>query len=747
MGKVRVEHGEVKSAAQAQPMRWAMLNATGAAIYISMLGPDQNGNACGCRCPSCGEDLQAVNVGKEASHFQKPNTRGMFFRHPSGHQRKDCNFLAAKLAALHLLMERGEVDLPPPRRTGMLQGISGTTYTGVAEGQSWRGHITSKVWLDSQTARITLNGRTVLVLLEARPRLTSDAGVDGIITIRVNDPDVASWEPDQILAALSLDSEFSCWIKHWDDEKLAAEAQGKALALADEAMDFLPLELGSLDGLSNLQKSETILHAKVKEILATAGRLRVPFCEQDVSRVMVDSSRRSSAVHINAQDLTLSEVRLESPLPGMVPDVLCAALGSRNPYESSFTLQIEVAVTHRVDAAKRAKIVSHNLACIEIDLTRLGALHGRITVDQLRTAVIDATDCKFWVFNPVLACMASSREQQLEREDQELHRLDQREAERLEWLYECSTERLIELLLPALKHHWLTESPLRVDEGYEVLPEEITERLATRGFKDAGDSQLLKKDGVLSCLEDIRSRNLTQRSAGRFGGLWRLGQAPELRSYVTLGLIAAKAYPLNLTPEDQARFKDLRSKVMDNLDREQMEYARPAIHDGLIGRLFPKMSDLLAMPFGTREDLRAKAEAKRKKARAEAEIKARAEREKNEAIQRELLREQAKQIEELGKKRERREKVNEILLRESVDGWAQVTSAKTVEVVLKQMGVVRLIDKYARSGINVESLLRGAWDARTRGDYFRKWFGEQEFEDTGKALLMLEALRAAGLLR
>jgi hypothetical protein len=350
MKRVRVEQGEIKNAGSSvkleQPMRWAVSKLNGAAIYIGMLGPDKNGNACGCKCPACGEDLQAVNAGKPSSHFLKENTLGQFFRHPSGHQRKDCSFQAAKLAALHLLMERGEIDLPPPRRTGVQHGVSGATYTEVAEGRRWHGRITDRVWLDSQSAKITLDGRTVLVQLQARTGLSSEE-FDGVITIRVNDPVVASWEPDQILEALRLDSDFSCWDKHWDDEELEADARRKALAIADKAMDALPPELGGLDGLTNLQKSETVLHAKVKDILAQAGGLRAPSCNQPVSRVMCDGSQRSKPARIDGHYLTLSDVRLESPMPGMVPDVLCTARSSRNTSES-FMLLIEVAVTHRV---------------------------------------------------------------------------------------------------------------------------------------------------------------------------------------------------------------------------------------------------------------------------------------------------------------------------------------------------------------------------------------------------------------
>ena len=196
MGQVRVERGEVRRVTQkerqGQPMRWAEYKATGQVTYIGWLGAARNGNACGCKCPACGEDLQAVNADKDASHFLKANTRGMYFRHPSGHQREECSFLMAKLAALHLLMECGEVDLPPPRRAASHRGASGTNYTGEAVGHAWRGRITDKVWVDSQSARITIDGRTVFVQLQARPNFLSDAAVDGVIAIRVNDPIVAS---------------------------------------------------------------------------------------------------------------------------------------------------------------------------------------------------------------------------------------------------------------------------------------------------------------------------------------------------------------------------------------------------------------------------------------------------------------------------------------------------------------------------------------------------------------------------
>lgn len=714
-------------------MRWAELKASGEATYVGWLRGDQNGNACGCKCPACGEDLQAVNVGKDASHFLKPNTRGMFFRHPSGHQRRDCSFLMAKLAALQLLIERGEIDLPPPRRHGLHQGASGKTYTAEAVGQALSGRITDKVWLDSQSARITINGRTVLVQLQARPNLSSDVTVDGVITIRVDDPIVASWEPEKILQALQFDSEFMCWEKHWDDHELSAEAQRKAATAAEEAMDRIPPELGSLDGLSFLQKSETVLHATVKEILSKAGRLNVPYCEREVSRWMHDGSKKDLHVRIDGQSLTLSEVRLEAPLQGLVPDVMCIARSNLNPSEN-FQLLIEVAVTHRVDATKEALIASRGLACIEIDLTLLSTKQRRMPVDQLRSAVIDDLQCKSWVFNPALARMVTSKEQELAREDEELRKAWQREEERQQWLDEISTERLIELLLPVLKHHWQTEEPMSVDEEYDVLPQEIAARLTTRGFKDAEDPVLLKKEGLLYCLDDMLSRHFANDSLGKWSGLALLSVEPTLKKFLTLGLIALKAYPLNLSSAEADRVEELRRKVTDSLNLEQTTYARPATHDDLIASLFPRMREAISKPFGTLAALNAKIAVRREAEREKALEIARLEAEKEAIIRREA------QLE-----RERLRKIDDLLMTERVLSWKSDTSESTIETVLRQFSVVRLARNYTRSGMNVEALLRSAWKSRERGQSFHSWLSEQ-VQDTAKAKMVLEALRTAGLI-
>ncbi len=328
-------------------------------------------------------------------------------------------------------------------------------------------------------------------------------------------------------------------------------------------------------------------------------------------------------------------------MQGLVPDVMCIARSSRNPSES-FQLLIEVAVTHRVDAAKRALIARHGLACIEIDLTLLTTKQRRIMVDQLQSAVIDDVQCKSWVFNPALARMVRSKELELEREDNKLLKAGQREEERQQWLDELSTERLIELLIPALKNYWLTEGYMSVDDGYKLLPQEVAARLGRRGFKDADDTVLLKKDGILHCLDDIRSRHLSKCSVGKWDGLARLAEEPSLQKYLTLGLMALKAYPSNLSVEDLDRVSKLRQKVKESLDAGQRTYARPASHDALIGRLFTPMCNAVSMPYGTLTALQEKIDARQAAEREKAAERARVEAERTAAIRRELQIEDAK---------------------------------------------------------------------------------------------------------
>ena len=738
---------EERTFAAFEPMRWAELKASGKPIYIGTLAATQNGNACGCRCPSCGEDIQAVNAGKHASHFARPGTRGMFFRHTSGHQRGDCGFLAAKLAALHLLMEQGEVDLPAPRRRHSHLGVSGQVYWGESEGSRWRGQIQNKVWLDDQSAKITLDdGKVVLVLLRARSEISCDGGIDGIITIEVDDPAVASWGPQQILDRLKLNNGFACWQQHWEDDSLNAVAEHAAKDKAEAALDALPQGLVLPDGLTQFQKSETILHAKVKELLSEAGEFHAPGMVRPVSRLMDDGSEAETTAELDSEYLKITDVRLEHRLKGLVPDVICQAQCSCNP-DNPITLLIEVAVTHRVDEAKMEKIRSAELACVEIDLSWISARSQRITIAQLKSEVIHGLDSKAWIFNPFINDRVRAKSAELEMRDmawqaerraQTLARRAEQQAQtdRILWLNECREEHLLELFLRVLRRSWEGKAGvLRVDDGHMIEAEDIAAQLSLRGFPCAQEQFFVSQDGLLSHLDELQ-RSLRGRWFGdRLRGLWQMNRDPEMRRFITLGLLMVRVHNPRLSTEDKTLLDELRQTVAQNVRTDNQAYLRPKRYDALIARLFPEIREALNHPFGTMEPFEEKQKVIRNQKRLqmmeEARQQAHKEAQKHKV---EIARDRAMV------------KIDDFLTKERLSRWVTDASVTSLDDVLKQLAVQRLVGNYLRSNLDVVALLTNAWEARDKRLNFRSWFEEVGGADLDRAQLMLGALKLAGLV-
>jgi hypothetical protein len=713
-----------------EPMRWATQKASGKPIYIGTLTETQNGNACDCNCPSCGEDLQAVNAGKDASHFAKPGTRGMFFRHTSGHQRGDCGFLAAKLAALHLLMEQGELDLPAPRMRRSHRGISGKEYFGESEGSRWRGQIQSKVWLDDQSAQITLDdGRVVHFLLRARPKFSSDGAVDGVILIEIDDQALASWSPEEILDRLKLNNGLACWQQHWDDPLLEAAAERMAAQAAENALDALPEGLSFPEGLTQFQKSESILHAKVKELLAEEGKIRVPRIAQQVSKMMDDGNMAVRIAELKGGYLQLSDVRLEFSLKGLVPDVMCQArwIGAD---ATPFTLLIEVAVTHRVDEKKKKKIQLAGLACIEIDLSTVSRGTRRITLAQLQREVIHEIGCKDWIFNPIFIARVREQRMKLEAQNQALQAERQAQLDRSLWLSECDEIRLLQIYLLSLRQVWDGMSgTLRIDEGLLIDGDAIFEQMSLRGFNCAQDTFLVSDGGLLCLLDGLhRSLLLGGRYGDRLRSLRILESNSKFRKYLSVGLLMAKVKNPKLAPDENRWFDALRQAVRKECERDNLEFLRPKRYDDLFARLFPEIREVLRHPFGTLDAYETRQRARRdQKQRAileEARLLQRAEDER----------------------RIVRDKIDEILSAEKLGRWITDPQRPPLESVLGQLSIKRLAGNYLRSNLDVVALLTQACAARDNREPFRLWFEQVAGADIGKAKMMLEALRLAGLV-
>lgn len=726
------------------PMRWAIDQETGTPVYVGTLRPAQNGNACGCRCPACHEPLQAVNADKPSSHFEKHNTRWKFFRHPSGHQRSGCSLLAANLAALHLLMDRNEIDLPAPRQRGLVLGLSGTPYLCAAHGERWRGQVMNRVWLDSQSGLITLaDGKTVLVSLSTRTELSRAEGVEGRLTIHVDDPEVASWSPEAIMEALQLDGQTACWDSHWDDERLAAEAERLAQAQAGQVLDHWPSELAHLVGLSLPQRMETVLHATVKDILASAGGMQVPALRHLVTREMDDGSQRQRAVAYPSQHLVFSDVRLETPFLDMVPDVMCSARSTRNTTDH-FELLIEVAVTHKVDARKRDKIVAAGMPCIEIDLTQLGLAQRTIGMEQLRSAVLNATTGKSWVFNPWFEQQVLAHQQAFAAEDRVLRQHREQEMERLAWLAELGVESLLEMWLPVLRQHWQHEPAVLVDEDHRVWPGEIEAQLASKGFPEAEAHLLTMRGGLLACLDQIEQSHLDITPLGASSVLWQMEDHPRLRCFVTLALMAAKVFRQHLTGAEQGRLTDLRRRVQASLNGLGTEFARPSTYDALIARLFPAMADLLRQPYGTLEAVMALVQAKAMEEQALAMEAKRVREEAAAQVAAEARRMEQQRVAVLEAKRARKDMAY-AAVRRDLRLWGP-GQADSLEKLLAMPAVVRMARNYARSELDVNAVLQGAWKARAKRIPVAHWFDALDIEETGRAKMVVDALKTAGLL-
>lgn len=721
---------EGRNVAAFEPMRWATQKASGKPIYIGTLADTQNGNACGCRCPACGEDLQAVNAGKDASHFARPGAMGMFFRHTSGHQRGDCGFLAAKMAALHLLMEQGEVDLPAPRKKRSYLGVSGQTYWGESEGSRWRGQIQHKVWLDDQSAQITLDdGRVVLLSLRARPNLSGDGAIDGFIIIEVDDPAVASWSPEEILDRLKLNSGPACWQQHWDDPLLEAAAERMGAQAAENALDALPDGLSFPEGLTQFQKSETVLHAKVKELLAEEGKIRVPRIAQQVSQMMDDGNMAVRIAELEGGYLQLSDVRLEFSLKGLVPDVMCQARWSGHE-AAPFTLLIEVAVTHRVDESKKKKIQLAGLACIEINLSTVSGRTRRITLAQLQREVIHEIGCKDWIFNPIFIERVREQRMKLDAQNKALQAERQAQIDRSQWLSECDEIRLLEIYALSLRRAWDGMSgTLRIDEGHLIDGDDIFEQMSLRGFNCAQDAFLVSDDGLLCVLDGLhRSLLLGGRYGDRLRSLRILESNSKFRKYLTVGLLMVKVRNPKLSPEENRWLEALRQAVRKECERDNLEFLRPKRYDELFARLFPEIREVLSHPFGTLEAF---------------EKRQRAIQDQKQLAKLEDARRQQRFLDE---RRIVRDKLDEILSVEKLGRWVIDPHKPGLESVLGQWSIQRLAGNYLRSNLDVVALLTQAYAARDNHEPFRLWFEQVGGADVGKAKMMLEALRLAGLV-
>lgn len=711
------------------PMRWAVRADSHAVVHIASLARDETGLKCGCICPECDATLQAVNAGRPPAAFRKPGSLGQFFRHDSGQQRDDCLFGVARLAALKLVVESGEIDLPPATATQTHCAPSGDLYEATATGTAVRASVLNYHWIDRRSAVLTLgNGRTVLVHLKASNRDSSGGPWDAELTITVNDPEVASWSAEKILEQIRLNPDFTCWERHWQHPELAHDALAQAKRMAAAEGDAFPAGL-AFDGPLP-QGSESPLHWLVKTHLVNVGRIRVPEASEEVSMTMPDRTVLRRIAKVPATVLELLNVRLEHRLAGIVPDVLCTA---RDPKTgTTMELLIEVAVTHRVDDAKLKKITTLGLACLELDATNF-SVQGRVRFAQVTAAIITDVHNKRWLHHPHLGAAVAGVTQKLREHAAAAQLAIDRARERTAWLESRSDKQAKELFLTALARPRKATSIQAGDFAWKLS--DLAGPLAARGWESAADHALAGENSILHTIHWIRLASHTDWIKKEAHALERLAsflESPSHRKLASLVSMAFKVYAPALSDRGRAGLDAANSRIKESLARLETDFARPTDHDAFVAYLFPEMRKALDKPFGTRKAIDEANRAER--ARKREEDAQRRQREHAHQRQQELRREQ--------------EQLHAHINSVCRFGWMRSSVlSRDVAQILSRPDVRRVVRQFELYGFDASGTVASAWQAREEGTSINDWFMAQRPADSGAVGMIQKLLQVGWLLQ
>lgn len=596
--------GTVGTPPESRLMAWAIQLQSRRPVHVQMLSRQQTGLACECECPACGARLEAVNAGRPADYFLQPRARRPFFRHHAGQQRDHCLVSVSRLAALRLLAERDEIDLPAPRSNRELVGASGHVYFGQAIGSPTRSKIIRREWIDEQAAHLTLeDGRTIRVQISTAVQVGDD--IAGVITLAIDDPDVATWSATEILDRLKLSDGWLCWGKHWDDAALARQALAQAQSIAAEHCDHFEgtgLELPF--GFTPEQRAESVLHWQIKQILAECRTITVGPFRREFRQEQSDGRRLEKVVELPSMRLVLSEVRLEQRLDGFVPDVLCRAVDPSGTL-ASMELLIEVAVTHHVGDEKLAKIRESGLACIELDAARLGE-GGRVTVQKLRNLVRESRSGTQWLHHPEIERRIEQARSDLDEQAAQYQRQIIVTKQRAEWFAGLTRAQAISVFVRTLFARWdgvqtADGAVAELDTDYRLA----IDTLSRLGLSHAGDSRLSADRGILWKINSLR-RAAVQGNARTCIALLEasfhdaMGDGKRYFSYLlTAFKVYSEAHELSLLGDLQPRLDAVRSTVRASIAAGETTYARPTLYDEVVAVAFPELAAELAKPGGT----------------------------------------------------------------------------------------------------------------------------------------------------
>ena len=575
-------------------LAWAVDLETNSPRYILELDVAHNGAKCNCKCPSCNLPLTAINAGK-ITWQHRPH-----FRHPKGAAREKCLIIASRRAIDEMFGRIERIVLPRRRRSQEIEGLSGNYHDAWVERPAEPVRISGCAFEDQANAILTLDdGRRLHVRLVGRGEVANNSGDEDRLTacieIQADDPAVANMAPEDILSRLQLVWNEGCWVRHWADDEMDAEAEALAIAKAIDALDWL--DTGDLsDDLSSAERRETLLHREVKAILERELRIRVPELKAEAEWLRANGFTDKRTWSSPDVELRLSSVELEVHLGHSVPDVVASWVEEDG---WSHSMLIEVTVTNTITYERIERLSSLGWPVLEIDISRMG---GTVTRDELTRLVLDEVAGKRWLYHPVIE---EERVQLVVLMQQEEARATAVERQR-QAILDVPAVEWGKRYLNAFRRRW--QEQLSFGDG---LPDTVGWRQARsdlsesiRGLEAHGyPASLLDEHPLRTVIARILSFHDSAGIEYRTD-VWGVINAilcdrERAKKWHTLYLIALKVYPQTLTKDHQEKVATWRKSVVKSIREELEIYVRETTYDRLIGLLFPKMHSALNDPFGT----------------------------------------------------------------------------------------------------------------------------------------------------
>jgi hypothetical protein len=592
-------------------MAWARDRETSEPRYILELGPERRGKNSGCVCPSCGAPLTAVNAAKK-EFVVRPH-----FRHPSGIEKQSCSIVAARFALMKELQNDGWIRLPQLNRKVGAIGLSGQSYETWINVPAQKFRVQDIDFRDPARALLTLeNGKQLEISLTGSATISASDGLIASVTLNIDDPEISVLPPEEIRKRLTLMPDWFCWQSHWNDPRLNEQANQSLERQMLDALDAPPPDLDLREVPKELHR-ETVLHFMAKQILMDAKRIRVPAIHLEVTQVTPSGKAISQSWEKPESALSLDDVRLESRLNRLIPDVTCMV--QEEAGDTASRLRIEITVTNPIDKEREKRISEAGEATLEVDLSHTG---GRLTYSQFREFLINETAIKRWVYHPLAARAEQQLWQALEREvlchQQEI----ERNLQQLKVLNQKKQEEVLsippqviarDLLQSVIDYMNPSESGWGAHAGYadgevEELAKQSISRYAhmleAHGYPGADSYDMINKTGYLPRLLSLKhDRGIGYDVETGFevlNSIWQSGASK--RTNIPLYLAASRRWGIFLTEKQKKSLSVWRRVAIGSIKKGEPTYLRVPTYDRLLALLFPELEPDLAIT--SREALR-----------------------------------------------------------------------------------------------------------------------------------------------